>query len=157
MKRAVVVSVLSAVGMAWLLAYKPGAPSLGGVALVSPSDLPASPSPVASGVPTPSATANPTPSATTSGSFVGADVTNRFGDVQVKVVIANGQITDVVALVLPKDRSYSAYVSSVAGPMLRQEAITAQSAKIDIISGATYTSQSYAQSLESALVQAHRG
>jgi uncharacterized protein with FMN-binding domain len=84
-------------------------------------------------------------------------VTNRFGDVQVKVVIVNGQITDVVALVLPTDRSYSAYVSSVAGPLLRQEAIQAQSAKIDIISGATYTSQSYQQSLESALVQAHRG
>jgi uncharacterized protein with FMN-binding domain len=84
-------------------------------------------------------------------------VPNRFGDVQVRVVITNGKITDVQAVVLPTDRSYSAYVSSVAGPMLRSEALTAQSAQIDIISGATYTSQSYAQSLGSALQQAHLG
>ena len=82
---------------------------------------------------------------------------NRFGDVQVRVVITNGRISDVQALRLPTDRAQSAYISQVAGPMLRTEVLQAQSANIDIISGATYTSESYAQSVETALQQAHRG
>jgi len=75
----------------------------------------------------------------------------------VRVVITNGKITDVQALQLPSDRERSAYISQVAGPMLRSEVLQSQSANIDIISGATYTSQSYAQSVESALQQAHMG
>ncbi|MHB8611266.1 MAG: FMN-binding protein [Candidatus Dormibacteraceae bacterium] len=74
-----------------------------------------------------------------------------------RVVISNGHITDVQAVTLPTDRAESAYISQQAGPLLRQEALQAQSANIDILSGATYTSQSYAQSLESALQQAHLG
>jgi uncharacterized protein with FMN-binding domain len=91
------------------------------------------------------------------GSFTGSDFPNRFGDVVVRVVITNGHITDVQSVQLPSDRARSAYISQVAGPMLRSEVLQAQSAKIDIISGATYTSQSYAQSVESALQQAHMG
>jgi uncharacterized protein with FMN-binding domain len=75
----------------------------------------------------------------------------------VRVVISNGHISDVQAVTLPTDRAESAYISQVVGPMLRSEALQAQNANIDIISGATYTSQSYAQSLESALQQAHLG
>jgi uncharacterized protein with FMN-binding domain len=75
----------------------------------------------------------------------------------VQVIISNGRITDVSALQLPYDRARSAYISQVAGPMLRDEALQAQSARIDVISGATYTSDSYAQSLETALQQAHMG
>ena len=45
-------------------------------------------------------------------------------------------------------------INSYAAPMLRQESLTAQSARIDIVSGATYTSEGYAQSLQSALDQA---
>ena len=82
---------------------------------------------------------------------------NRFGDVQVQVLISNGRITEIKALQMPFDRSRSAYISQVAGPMLRDEALRAQSARIDVISGATYTSDSYAQSLETALQQAHMG
>lgn len=74
-----------------------------------------------------------------------------------QVSISNGRITDVKALQLPFDRAQSAYISQVAGPMLRTEALQAQSARIDIISGATYTSDSYAQSLETALQKAHMG
>jgi len=91
------------------------------------------------------------------GSFTGSDFPNRFGDVVVRVVITNGHITDVQSVQLPSDRARSAYISQVAGPMLRSEVLQAQSANIDIISGATYTSQSYAQSVESALQQAHMG
>ena len=73
------------------------------------------------------------------------------------MVISNGRITDVQAVQLPSDRAESAYISQQVGPWLRSEALQAQSANIDVISGATYTSESYILSLESALQQAHVG
>jgi uncharacterized protein with FMN-binding domain len=72
-------------------------------------------------------------------------------------VISGGRITDVQPVQMPFDRTRSAYISQVAGPMLRSEVLQAQSAQIDIISGATYTSESYAQSVESALQKDHLG
>ena len=161
MKRAVLVTSATVVGFAWLLAYKATPPHIGALASVPPTSSPsnpsANPSPSAKPVATPSP--SPTPSATTvvNGTFTGADAPNFFGDVVVRVVITNGHITDVQSVTLPTDRAYSAYVSQVAGPLLRTEALQAQSANINIISGATYTSQSYAQSLESALQKDHRG
>jgi uncharacterized protein with FMN-binding domain len=84
-------------------------------------------------------------------------VQTQFGPVQVQVTIANGKITNVTALQLPSDRQRSAYISGIVGPMLQSEALTAQSAQIDLISGATYTSDAYAQSLQAALDQAAHG
>ncbi|HEY2702483.1 MAG TPA: FMN-binding protein [Candidatus Dormibacteraeota bacterium] len=89
------------------------------------------------------------------GRYSGEDVSMRYGDVQVRVVVSGGRITDVQAVQLPSDRSRSAYISQVAGPMLHDEVLTAQSAQIDTISGATYTSDAYAQSVQAALDQAH--
>ena len=167
MKRATIVTGVTAVGVAWLLAYKvtphqlaalaPAPPTQGSGNLASPSPSPTSaPSPTATPSAMPSPSPSPSPTAL-SGTFTGADVPNRFGDVQVRVVISNGRITDVQAVTLPTDRAESAYISQQVGPWLRTEALQAQSANIDIISGATYPSQSYAQSLESALQQAHLG
>ena len=79
----------------------------------------------------------------------------QFGTVQVQVTIVGGKIQDVQALQLPQDRRRSAEISQYAAPILRQEALSAQSAQIDLVSGATYTSEAYAQSLQSALDQAH--
>ncbi|MDP9483029.1 MAG: FMN-binding protein, partial [Chloroflexota bacterium] len=76
--------------------------------------------------------------------------------VQVQVTIANGQVADVIALQLPADRSRSAQISQYAEPILRSEALQAQNAQIDLVSGATYTSDAYAQSLQGALDQAAR-
>ena len=169
MKRAAIVAGATVVGVAWLLNYRVAPHQLTGLAQIAPtqgSANPASPSAPASASPTtPSATPPPTPSPSPSpspatklsGTFTGSDVPNRFGDVQVRIVITNGRITDVQALQLPSDRATSAYISQQVGPWLRTEALQAQSAKIDIISGATYTSESYVQSLESALQQAHMG
>jgi FMN-binding domain len=86
----------------------------------------------------------------------GPDVPNRYGDVQVQVTLSGGKITDVTALQLPFDRQRSNEISQIAGPMLRSEVLQVQSANIDIISGATYTSQSYAQSVQAALDQARK-
>jgi uncharacterized protein with FMN-binding domain len=74
--------------------------------------------------------------------------------VQVQIAVSGGKILDVQALQLPSDRSRSARISQYAAPILRSEAIQAQSARVDIVSGATYTSRAYAQSLASALKQA---
>jgi uncharacterized protein with FMN-binding domain len=85
----------------------------------------------------------------------GDDVPNQFGDVQVQVTFSDGKITDVKALQLPFDRRRSAEISQYVEPYLRSEALQAQSPQIDLISGATYTSMSYAQSLQSAIDKAH--
>ncbi|MDQ6917741.1 MAG: FMN-binding protein [Candidatus Dormibacteraeota bacterium] len=151
MKRALIALLATVAGVAWILGYKVEPHTVG---IVSAGSGATGGGPVA-GVPVPAPSAPG--SGGVSGTFTGADVPNRFGDVQVRVVISNGRITDLQAVQLPADRSRSAYISQVAGPMLRTEVLQAQSARIDIVSGATYTSQSYAQSVESALQQAHLG
>lgn len=156
MRRAAIVTGFTVVGAAWLLTYKTTAQPTG------LAGAPSSPPDQASGQPSPPIPPDSSPSAAppkqgASGTFTGQDVPNRFGDVQVQVVVSNGRITAVKALQLPSDRAQSAYISQVAGPLLHDEVLQAQSARIDIITGATYTSQSYAQSIESALQQAHMG
>jgi uncharacterized protein with FMN-binding domain len=81
----------------------------------------------------------------------GPVIDTRYGPVQVEVTVANGQLTAVAALQLPNEDRRSAGISNRAEPMLRSEALAAQSASIDGVSGATYTSDGYAQSLQAAL------
>jgi uncharacterized protein with FMN-binding domain len=83
--------------------------------------------------------------------FDGAVVDTRYGPVQVSITVSGGQITAVDALQLPGGDRRSSQISSRAEPMLQSEALQAQSASIDGVSGATYTSEGYAQSLQSAL------
>lgn len=91
---------------------------------------------------------------TGSGQYTGSAVQTPFGTVQVQVTMQNGTITDVQALQLPTGRGHTQQLSSYAGPQLRSEVLQAQSAQVDTISGATYTSEGYMQSLQSALDQA---
>lgn len=77
-----------------------------------------------------------------------------YGKVQVSVSISGGRISSVDFLQYPNDRSTSVSINSQAMPYLKQEAISAQSAQVDIISGATQTSQAFIRSLQSALSQA---
>lgn len=84
----------------------------------------------------------------------GPTVFTRFGDVQVRVILQGTRIVDVQSLQLPFDRRRSQSISDQAGPWLHDEAIQAQSANIDTIGGATYTSDGYRQSLQAALDQA---
>jgi uncharacterized protein with FMN-binding domain len=85
------------------------------------------------------------------GTIEGASVDTRWGPVQVQVTIAGGSITDVVALQLPSGDRHSADISSRVEPLLRSSALAVQGAEIDVVSGATYTSLAYAQSLQAAL------
>lgn len=92
--------------------------------------------------------AQPTDQAQT---VAGDVVQTRWGGVQVQVTAADGTITDVTALQLPSGDPRSAQISQYAESALREQALAAQSAQIDGISGATYTSAAYAESLQSAL------
>jgi uncharacterized protein with FMN-binding domain len=85
----------------------------------------------------------------------GSAIMTPYGAVQVQAKVRGGRIVAITPLALPFDRSRSQEISSVAGPLLRVEALRAQSASIDVVSGATYTSNGYAQSLQSALDRAH--
>ncbi len=84
----------------------------------------------------------------------GTDVPTQFGDVQVALVLKGQRIVDVRPLKLPFDRERSAFISQQVSPILRQEVLAAQSARINLISGASYTSDAWATSVQSALGQA---
>jgi len=105
--------------------------------------------------PAPSVMPSASPVAVTPKVLTGQGVETGYGVVQVSITVDGTTITDVQAVALPFDRPRSQEISNAVAPMLRQEALTAQSAQIDIISGATYTSEGYAMSLQSALDQAN--
>jgi hypothetical protein len=96
---------------------------------------------------------NGTSSAPSTRTVTGSTVNTQFGPVQVSVTARGNTITDVQALALPSGDSRSAQISRYAGPQLRQQALAAQSAGIDGVAGASYTSQGYRESLQSALSQ----
>lgn len=83
--------------------------------------------------------------------FVGVADTNRWGTIQLQIVISDGQLTDVQVLLSPDSDRKSVRINERALPTLTAEALAAQDAGIDSVSGATYTSQSYTISLQSAL------
>ncbi len=88
------------------------------------------------------------------GTYTGPAVDVFYGLVQVQVVIQNGQIANVKFLQFPNDRRTSQEINSQAMPWLTQEAIQVQSANVDIITGATLTSEGFANSLQAALQSA---
>ena len=103
--------------------------------------------------PTPSVTSSPAGTSPTlkSGSFTGTSVATRFGNVQVQLVVRSGKITDVVALQLTDKERKSVQISNEAAPILRAEVLDSQSAQVDSVGGATYTSDAYLSSLQAAL------
>jgi uncharacterized protein with FMN-binding domain len=108
-------------------------------------------SPVPSATPTATAHAQAAPKARRANGDV---IPTQFGDVQVAITMRGSRLTDVRALHLPFDHPRSQFISTQAEPLLRQEALQAQSAQIDVLSGATFTSDAYAQSLQTALQRA---
>ncbi|MFN8494580.1 MAG: FMN-binding protein [Caldilineaceae bacterium] len=99
---------------------------------------------------------SPTPTAEIAGlykdgTYTGPETNAFYGTVQVEAIIQNGKITDVEFLDYPQDRRTSARINSWAVPALQSEAIQAQSASVDIVSGATLTSRAFIQSLQAAL------
>ena len=111
--------------------------------IVAPTVVPATPSVAA--------TTKKQVAASAAATFTGRVSTNRWGPVQVQINVTNGKITKVTALQTPSDKSKSVRINNRAVPILRSEALAAQSAQVHTVSGATYTSDSYAASLQSAI------
>ncbi len=86
--------------------------------------------------------------------FNGQLIDTRFGPVEVQVQFTNGAISEVAVVAYPNGDGKSVRINARALPTLRTEALSAQSAQIDTVSGATYTSHAYVQSLQSAIDQA---
>lgn len=128
-----------------LLALKPH--QLPAVAGVSPR------SPTASSPHPPSGATPGAPTGT--GTFTGDPIDTQYGTVQVAATLSKGKITSVKVLQAPDQNGRDRQIASYALPRLTQEALGAQSAHIDAVSGASYTSEGYIQSLQSALDRAH--
>ncbi|MFF4925387.1 FMN-binding protein [Kitasatospora sp. NPDC001261] len=152
MRRAVVTSAATAAGVVLLLSLKPHeaagpAPVIGsGAGTGSGSDV-SQPSEA----PAPSSSASATG---TTRKVSGDTVNTRYGPVQVQVTLAGSRITAVDVVKYPNSERRDREINSSALPVLNREAISAQSAAIDVVSGATYTSDGYVRSLQSALDRA---
>jgi uncharacterized protein with FMN-binding domain len=90
------------------------------------------------------------------GEFAGDPVEILWGIVQVKAVILSGKIADVQFLQMPFDRTRSVEITDLAEPLLKSEAIKAQSARVDLVTSATMTSMGFRETLGSALAKAKR-
>jgi uncharacterized protein with FMN-binding domain len=92
---------------------------------------------------------------TASKTYDGDTVQTRWGPVQVRITVVGGKITASEAVVYPNGNREDEQINSFALPVLNQEVVSAQSANIDMVSGATVTSEGYLTSLQSAIDQAH--
>ena len=142
MRRIIITTVSTVAGVVALLGLKPhlqaataGAPADSGAArsAAGPSASAAAPAPQ---------------------TITGDAISTRFGPVQVEVTVTDGRITDVQVLQYPHSDRRDAEINGYALPLLVQATLDANSADIDMVSGATYTSDGYVRSLQSALDQA---
>jgi uncharacterized protein with FMN-binding domain len=120
------------------------------VTLAPSTGAPPSPSASAPAASGPTASA-PAAAATAPKTVDGAVEQTPYGPIQVQLTYAGTKITAVTELQTPNDRDRSVQINAQAGPILAQEVLSSQSAKIDTVSGATYTSEGYAQSVQSAI------
>jgi uncharacterized protein with FMN-binding domain len=140
MKRAILITMGTIAGATAVLGYQPGA-------ILGTSARAAEPA-------TTSTSATTTDTSTSAQTYTGDTVQTRFGPVQVQATVEAGKVTAVTTLSYPNSDGRSAQINAQAVPALEQQAVAAQSASIDGVSGASYTSAAFEQSLQSALVQA---
>jgi uncharacterized protein with FMN-binding domain len=157
MRRVISAAVGTIVSLIMLLSFKTHA---------VPTTLAAPPAAIGAAATTQTTTGSPSPSTASGGSSTSASTSTatktvtgnaaqtRYGPVQVEITVTNGQITAVDAVVYPTQSSKDRQINARAIPQLDQKALAAQSAKVDTISGATYTSVGYRTSLQSAIDQA---
>jgi len=138
LRRIVLASAATVSGMVMLLSLKPHASPQTALALPVPSS-------------SASASSGTGSAATGTKTVTGDTVQTRWGPVQVRITVKDGKLTEVTAVTYPTDNPRDQEINSYALPRLRTEALQAQSAEIDTVSGATYTSDGYRQSLQSAL------
>ncbi|MFD0263477.1 FMN-binding protein [Kitasatospora indigofera] len=160
MRRAVVASSATVAGIVLLLSLKPHEAATTPAALGAGTGTGSSGAGSSgtgagtdAGAASPSAGAGGAASGTVR-TVTGSAANTRFGPVQVKVTLDGTKITKVEAVEYPTHDRRDQEINSYAVPLLNQEALDAQSADIDVVSGATFTSQGYTTSLQSALDQA---
>jgi uncharacterized protein with FMN-binding domain len=156
MRRAVLTLAGTAAGLAALLSFKTHA---GAAADAAPATSQAAggsaPAPAAASRPAASTrSAGPASAAPRTVTVTGTVANTQYGPMQVQVTVAGQKITKVTVLQRTDDGSESNQIDSFAIPKLTSETLAAQSARIDTVSGASYTSSGYIQSLQSALDQA---
>jgi uncharacterized protein with FMN-binding domain len=156
MKRIIIViaAVAGVGGLIALMSYHPQSEATG-----STSEAPRASEPgkalgarTPAGTPTPTAAAGPG-SGYKDGTYTGSSVDVGYGMVQVAAVISGGKLTSVNFLQMPQE-GHSAEVASQAKPILLQESISAQSANVDLVTGATQDWEGFVKSMQSALAQA---
>jgi uncharacterized protein with FMN-binding domain len=155
MRRVILAIVSTAAGLVLLLTFKThstSAVSTPPAALSSPNEAASAPA-VAPSASSPS-TEPSGGTATSARTVTGAAADTMYGPVQVQITVKNGKVTAAQAVEYPENDPRDQQINAYAIPALDQETVTASSAKIDMISGATYTSQGYITSLQSALDQA---
>jgi uncharacterized protein with FMN-binding domain len=152
LRRIVLASAATVSGMVMLLSLKPHSGqdiSAGSSSSAPQGSSSAAPAPSSGSGSSSDSSGSSSPSG--SKTYTGDTVQTRWGPVQVRITVKSSRITDVTALAYPSDNPRDQEINSYAIPQLRTEALSAQSADIDTVSGATYTSDGYKQSLQSAL------
>ena len=126
----------------------------GGTSAPHETTNPGATNPTPTPTPKPTPTPIPTPTGYKNGTFTGSVADAFYGPLQVQAVISGGKIVDVKFLQYPNDRPTSVEVNSQAMPYLKAEAIQAQTSQIDIVSGATQSSEAFRISMAAALALA---
>jgi len=158
MRRIVIATGTTITGLVLLLSYPTSQNRM--AAAIGSAGQSGAPSATSAG--TSAATATPAPSTAAAGAgpapktatFDGSAAGTQFGDVQVRITVTNGVLTAAQAIQYPNGSGHDQQINSYAIPILNQKATAAKSAKINMVSGATYTSGGYLKSLQSALDQA---
>ena len=154
MKRLILAVVGTIAGLIALLSFRthPGPATVGSLpaASLGPVPSPATPSGRAGAA----AGTGPSPPSAGPVTTLGQAVTDQYGTIQVRIVTVGRQIRSVSFAQLVGDEELSDLINAQAGPLLLHRTLIAQSAQIDTVSGATYTSDAYRQSLQSALDKA---
>lgn len=159
MRRVILAVVSTITGLVFLLGFKSHAvtssatppAAIGSRSLTAPAP---SPSTAGSGGSTAAGSGGSTASQPATRSVTGDPADTRYGPVQVRITVTGGRLTAVTAVEYPVGSPRDQEINAYAIPALAQEVIAADSADVDLISGAMFTSEGYLQSLQSALDKA---
>lgn len=158
MSRVILAIVTTAIGLVLLLSFKSHSASGGSISSIgSPNQNGTGPSSTAGTGTTSKSSGSKSGSSGSGGSsrtVDGSTAQTIYGPIQVDITVKNGKITAVNVPVYPNGTFRDAQINQFALPQLIQETIAANSANIDAVSGASYTSQGYISSLQSAVDQA---
>ena len=149
---ALAISATTTLGLAMAFAHDDSQTQASGLLTVATAPVATAATTAATTAPTTTiAATSATPAGIADGTYVGAGDRNRWGTVQVQVVYSGGQVSDVQILHYPDADRKSVRINQSALPTLVSEALSARSADVNTVSGATYTSKSYRISLQSAI------